>query len=266
MLLTLTLTLKAVNKMAIDYEALERNRSGSMALFALVNDSDEIIELKLNWYAVGTFYRVNEAWQLTPSDPKAAEDAGQVFLDPERAIEFLDKWDTQDSEINDELEFYTASDEVLYEYFPAYKEARDFKRPMVSAAKASETGICPPATSDIMLNLKNRNKAVKNVGYGPLNPDRPNLDFWEAKADMWQTTVEEAKTSRCANCAMFIRTSKMLDCIENGLSQGDDENAWDSIDAGDLGYCEALDFKCASARTCDAWVAGGPVTDKDEED
>jgi hypothetical protein len=26
------------------------------------------------------------------------------------------------------------------------------------------------------------------------------------------------------------------------------------IDAGDLGYCEIFDFKCASSRTCSAWV------------
>jgi hypothetical protein len=36
---------------------------------------------------------------------------------------------------------------------------------------------------------------------------------------------------------------------------------FESIDAaGELGYCEIFDFKCASARTCRAWVAGGPVT------
>jgi hypothetical protein len=34
------------------------------------------------------------------------------------------------------------------------------------------------------------------------------------------------------------------------------------VDAGDLGYCEAFDFKCAASRTCDAWIAGGPVTDE----
>jgi hypothetical protein len=37
--------------------------------------------------------------------------------------------------------------------------------------------------------------------------------------------------------------------------------AWDVTEAGELGYCEAFDFKCASARTCRAWIVGGPVTD-----
>jgi hypothetical protein len=27
------------------------------------------------------------------------------------------------------------------------------------------------------------------------------------------------------------------------------------IDAGDLGYCEIFDFKCAASRTCRAWIA-----------
>ncbi len=35
----------------------------------------------------------------------------------------------------------------------------------------------------------------------------------------------------------------------------------DVIDAGKLGYCRFLKFKCAAARTCDAWVVGGPLTD-----
>jgi hypothetical protein len=34
------------------------------------------------------------------------------------------------------------------------------------------------------------------------------------------------------------------------------------IDAGDLGYCEVFDFKCASKRTCEAWIAGGPITEE----
>jgi hypothetical protein len=52
----------------------------------------------------------------------------------------------------------------------------------------------------------------------------------------------------------------MLDCIAGGIN---DTNEWDTIDAGDLGYCEAFDFKCAASRTCDAWVVGGPIVDED---
>lgn len=134
----------------------------------------------------------------------------------------------------------------------------------IALTAAAEPDSCPPATQDIQLNLKNRQNAIDNVGYGPLNPEEPNDEFWQGKADRWNVTIEDAKTSRCGNCAAFIQTSKMQACIANGLQQGD-ENVADSYDvvaAGDLGYCEALDFKCASSRTCDAWIAGGPVTDE----
>jgi len=53
----------------------------------------------------------------------------------------------------------------------------------------------------------------------------------------------------------------MKDCIKTGLTEENKMDDWDSIDAaGELGYCEAFDFKCASKRTCRAWVTGGPVT------
>lgn len=121
--------------------------------------------------------------------------------------------------------------------------------------------VCPTATKDVGINLKNREKAIKTAAYGPLNPESPNTEFWKEKALRWEVTIAEAKKSLCGNCAVFIQTKEMLDCIDKGLTAGDAsrQNSWDSIKAGDLGYCEAFDFKCASARTCDAWVSGGPV-------
>lgn len=132
----------------------------------------------------------------------------------------------------------------------------------LTAAVDAET--CPPATQDIVLNIKNRQNAIDNVGYGPLNPAEPNDEFWQGKADRWSVTPDEAKKSVCGNCAAFIKTSKMLECIAGGLQEGDKnvQDSYDVVVAGDLGYCEALDFKCAASRTCDAWIAGGPVTDE----
>ena len=120
---------------------------------------------------------------------------------------------------------------------------------------------CPTATQSVSINLAHRKKAIDSAGYGPLNPDEPNADFWQKKADVWDTTIAVAKKSLCGNCAAFIQTKEMLACIEKGLASGDSskENAWDTIAAGNLGYCEAFDFKCASSRTCDAWISGGPV-------
>jgi hypothetical protein len=120
-------------------------------------------------------------------------------------------------------------------------------------------GECPPATQDIALNLKNRKNAIDTAMYGPLNPAEPNDEYWTALGSEWGVDVETAKKQTCGNCAVFIQTPEMLSCIETGLTDNADE--FDSIDAaGELGYCEAFDFKCASARTCRAWVAGGPVT------
>lgn len=119
---------------------------------------------------------------------------------------------------------------------------------------------CPPATQDIALNLENRKKAIDAAMYGPLNPAEPNDEYWQTLADEWQVDVETAKKQTCGNCAVFIQTPEMLDCIASGLT-GEQNDEYDSIqEAGDLGYCEAFDFKCASARTCRAWVAGGPIT------
>jgi hypothetical protein len=126
-------------------------------------------------------------------------------------------------------------------------------------AKATK---CPPATQDITLNLKNRQKAIDEYGYGPLNPDMPNRKFWMAKQAEWNLdSPDEAKSSLCGNCAAFDQRRDTLDCIAQGI--GSDLGADDpTIDAGDLGYCRFLKFKCASRRTCDAWVTGGPLVDK----
>ena len=129
--------------------------------------------------------------------------------------------------------------------------------PTVFAEESSSQ--CPPATQDIAINLKNRKNAIDAAMYGPLNPAEPNEEYWAALGAEWSVDAETAKQQRCGNCAVFIQTPEMLSCIEGGLTDNADE--FDSInEAGELGYCEAFDFKCASARTCRAWVAGGPVT------
>jgi len=123
--------------------------------------------------------------------------------------------------------------------------------------KLQEVG-CPPATQNIPLNLANRQRAIDEANYGPLNPNEPNEEYWKKKANQFGGDIESAKKALCGNCAFFVQTKKMLDCIASGINN---ENEWDIIDAGALGYCEAFDFKCAASRTCDAWVVGGPITD-----
>jgi hypothetical protein len=116
------------------------------------------------------------------------------------------------------------------------------------------------------LNVKNRQEAIDKYNYGPLNPNLDdtgqNDEFWQKTADVFGTDIETAQTSRCGNCAAFNVTSDMLDCIAKGI--GDEgQDPYDSIDAGDIGYCQFLKFKCASSRVCTAWVVGGPIKDND---
>ena len=120
---------------------------------------------------------------------------------------------------------------------------------------------CPTATQDVRANLENRSKAIQTANYGPLNPGEPNEDYWTKMGAEWGVSAEEAKKQRCGNCAAFIQTPAMLECINAGLAIGGaGTESWDVVEAGELGYCEAFDFKCASARTCRAWITGGPIT------
>ena len=124
---------------------------------------------------------------------------------------------------------------------------------------------CPVATGDVAVNLENRQKGIDKANYGPMNPNEANAGYWREISKVWRNSPDQAKKSRCGNCAAFIQTTKMMDCIESGLATGDSEmDAWEVIEAGDLGYCEIWDFKCASKRTCTAWVTGGPITDDSE--
>jgi len=122
---------------------------------------------------------------------------------------------------------------------------------------------CPVATQDIKVNLEKRAKAVEIANYGPLNPALPNDKFWKDKAALFKTDVKQAKTARCSNCAAFIQTPEMLDCIKKGLDSGPEADA--VVEAANLGFCEIFDFKCAGDRTCDAWVVNGPITKVEEE-
>jgi hypothetical protein len=118
---------------------------------------------------------------------------------------------------------------------------------------------CPAATFNLHLNLKNRQHAIDDYGYGPLAPNEANVGFWKNKADMWNTSIEEAKKARCGNCAAFDVSDKMRDCISKGAPEGFDN----VIEKADLGYCVLLEFKCAGDRTCDVWLTNGPLDNKD---
>ena len=124
---------------------------------------------------------------------------------------------------------------------------------------------CPLATVDIEENINNRDWTIKKFGYGPLNPDSPDPGFWEEKAALWGTDDQTVKTARCGNCAAFDQSSVVMGCIEKGINETNAADPQDVLDLADLGYCQLFKFKCAAARTCDAWLHGGPIRDQQQE-
>ena len=118
---------------------------------------------------------------------------------------------------------------------------------------------CPKPTKDLKLNTKNRNKAIKadHIKYGPLNVDKPG-NFWKQIAKFWNTEEDAAKSSLCGNCAAFDVSPRMLKCIPGETSEPvRDED-------GILGYCWMHHFKCHSARSCNTWAAGGPISEDEK--
>ena len=123
--------------------------------------------------------------------------------------------------------------------------------------------VCPAATQSIEVNLKNRNIAFAEYGYGPPDPSAKNTEFWKLKVEMYKAPLSEIKNMKCGNCAAFIQTPRMMECIIGGLEkdEGKNELSFDEqfVAAADLGYCDLFQFTCAAARTCDAWKSGGPI-------
>ena len=259
-----------------------------------------------------------------------------------------------------------------------YNEPYQYESKMIKLTdllREDEAPKCPIATQNVEVNLKHRQIAIDKYGYGPLNPNNPNIKFWKEKARIWKLdTIEEAKSARCNSCAAFNITTRILNCIGAGLASGEksvelqqsepnvrpqrnpdapveenliseittlgfsgikrfaakhgfsvktkmsggrvpyvtltkdgksfgpfdptittlaslqkrvgivtedeipeqpapepetddtenvgEQDAWETIEAGKLGYCTMHKFKCAGSRTCNAWIEGGPVKDK----
>ena len=73
--------------------------------------------------------------------------------------------------------------------------------------------------TDLDLNTLSRNVTVKEYRYGPLNPndEKGSEKFWEDKAEMWDTTVEHAKSSRCSNCSAFNQKPSTINKIAKAI-------------------------------------------------
>ena len=144
-----------------------------------------------------------------------------------------------------------------YKITPDQYVKEDYETPVTTGKLASPDHYS--AIKDIALNTKNRNLTIKEYSYGPMDPndEKNNVSFWNDKADMWNTTVEAAKEARCGNCAVFNQSKKVLKMIEDAIGPNGEKIQKEA----NLGFCELFEFKCAAARTCDAWIMNGPLTE-----
>ena len=119
---------------------------------------------------------------------------------------------------------------------------------------------CPRATVDVIFNTMNRDAAIASpvVAYGPANPSLKNERFWKKKAALWGVSVPTAQSMRCGNCKAFNVSPFVKACMG---SLGSAPDTFDELSGQfvTLGYCEAHRFKCASSRTCNTWLHGGPT-------
>jgi hypothetical protein len=74
---------------------------------------------------------------------------------------------------------------------------------------------CPVVTQDAKINRIRRSKAIQKYSYGPINPNNENIKYWRDKAITSRIgSVDEAKESRCHNCAFFNISVRILTCLD----------------------------------------------------
>ena len=129
-------------------------------------------------------------------------------------------------------------------------------RQIIREALEDQVKECPTATQDLRVNTANRDRAIKAdfIMYGPLNVEEPG-DYWVKIAKKWGTTEKAARKSVCANCVAFDISPRMLECLPGKTSEPVEDKD------GILGYCWMHHFKCHSARACNTWAAGGPISE-----
>lgn len=101
----------------------------------------------------------------------------------------------------------------------------------------NEDFACPLVTHNEEINDEHRQYAIDEFKYGP-SPEN-----WEKKPQ------------KCGICEYYNIKSEMMECIEQGMK-----------DSFGVGYCTKLDFVCAADNVCNAYEAGGPMTDYDDMD
>jgi hypothetical protein len=149
-----------------------------------------------------------------------------------------------------------------------------WKLDSLEEAKAARCNNC--AAFNITSRILNCIEAGLAAGEKEVEPDvQPKPDVRtrpEPKPEMSRDTDVQETFKRFKTLAKLREEGEPIEKVpaqqsapEPELDDTEDvgeKDAWDTIEAGKLGYCTMHKFKCAGSRTCNAWIEGGPVKDK----
>lgn len=93
----------------------KQKTAGTVVLSALIADG-KFVGLELQWRSVGSFYRTDNRWEI--ADPAFGDGASVHTINPDRANEFIELWDTEDSELMVRLPEFEATPAQLETMFP----------------------------------------------------------------------------------------------------------------------------------------------------
>ena len=98
--------------------------------------------------------------------------------------------------------------------------------------------------------LANTKNAIDNWNLGPEVVDKPNNDYWQKMAKIFNVSEDQARSQVCANCEYYNNTPDTLQEMKSKypLNKFDIYNSFYH-----RGYCEKLHFACHTTRCCQAW-------------
>ena len=110
---------------------------------------------------------------------------------------------------------------------------------------------CPVALVDAAVNTQQRTHAIRSphVRYGPVHST--DTTYWDMLALQQDTTTAEAKRRRCANCAAFDRSPRIIACANTEARR--------LFVKGAAGYCHMHHFEVGAKQSCLTWKGGAPI-------
>lgn len=102
------ITEKAIKKMGEEEMADESVSAGTPSVMAFTRDNKvEMVAFDIS--EVATYFRVDGDWSLEM--PTDIEDTDTIKIQPEKAEEFINRWDEKDDNLSEELDSYAVAEE-----------------------------------------------------------------------------------------------------------------------------------------------------------